>query len=276
MNTPACTALQQFLLGELKQALSWQQALQKSRDPENVHQLRICLRKMRTALKLSKPILKRRYRQRWQTRLRDAAKQLDKARDLDVLLLSVSLQTPSEQAAQKQLQKQRNTTYKVLRSNLHRAPFSQWKKLEKQLNKPLWVKQRCRKRKLSLKQFASRQLEPIYQKIKQAYGQLNTLDDNALHRLRIHCKQLRYACEFVEPALKQPNSRRFLESLRCLQDQLGALHDAKVQQDLLASCPTPELDETVQTRTEQLKQEMTAELGRLMKLNTPWPSVRRK
>lgn len=274
MNTTACITLQQFLLNELKQAQRWQKALRRSRDPENVHQLRICLRKLRTALTLAKPLLKGRYRRRWQKRLRDAAKQLDKARDLDVLLLSVSLQPSPDTAVQKHLQKQQNKTYKALRKKLSSPPFSQWRKLKKQLKQPVWIKQRCRKRKLRLNQFASRQLAPIYQKIKQANGQLNSLDDAALHRLRIQCKQLRYACELVEPALKKRSSPPFLESLRCLQDQLGALHDARVQQNLLASCPTAQRYETVPILSAQLRKEMAAELGRLLSLSRPWPSIR--
>ncbi len=270
MNTAACISLQQFLLNELRQAQRWQNALRKSRDPENVHQLRICLRKLRTALKLAKPILKPRYRRRWQKRLRYASKQLDKARDLDVFLQSLAAQPSTEQATQKHLQKQRSRTYKALRNKLHSPPFSQWRKLNKQLKQPGWTKQRCRKRNLSLNQFAYGQLEPIYQKIKQAHGQLNSLDDVALHRLRIQCKQLRYACEFVEPTLKTQSRSRFLESLRQLQDRLGALHDANVQQSLLANCPTSQLDVTVPVQSEQMRKEMADELGRLLRLSKPW------
>lgn len=270
MSATACLTLQQFLLDELTEAQRRQKALKKSSEPEHVHQLRICLRKLRTAFTLAKPILKTRYRRRWQKRLRKAAKQLDMARDLDVLLLSVSQQPSPDIAVHKHLQQQQNTSYKALRKKLHRPPFSQWRKLKKQLKQQGWIQQRCRNPNLSLNQFASQQLETIYQKIEQTYGRLDMLDDDALHRLRIHCKQLRYAYEFVGPSLKSQSSSHFLDSLRELQDRLGALHDAKVQQSLLASCPTSPPAATMPALPEEARTELAAELGRFLGLSKPW------
>lgn len=276
MDYPAGIILQQFLLNQLTQAQHWQKALQKNRNPENVHQLRVCLRKIRTALRLSKPILKRRYRQHWQKRFRDAAKQLDKARDLDVFLLSIASQTDADITLTKHLKKQQKKTYKTLRHALHAAPFSHWRKLEKQLKHPRWIKQRCRKCALSLQQFAADQLEPIYQNIKQTHGQLDSMDDAALHRLRILCKQLRYACECVEPALKNRSHRPFLSALQGLQDRLGAVHDVSVQQSLLAECPTTRQNETVLVLSVDRREVIAAELGDFLRLSKPWASIRRK
>jgi len=272
MHIAATLTLQAFLRSELRQAQHWQKALQQSSDPENVHQLRVCIRKIRTALRLSKPILKHRYRQRWQMRFRDAAKQLDKARDLDVLLLTIS----PDKALQKQLKKQQKKTYKTLRKNLHTAPFSQWQKLSRQLKQPVWIKQRCRKRKLGLKPFAAGQLEPLYQQIEQAHGRLYTLDEEALHRLRIQCKQLRYACEFVEAALSPHNMAPFLSALQGLQDSLGAVHDANVQQSLLADCPTVQQSEIAAVLSADGRKDIATELGDFLRLSKPWSSLRRK
>ena len=51
------------------------------------------------------------------------------------------------------------------------------------------------------------------------------LDDAARHRLRRRAKRLRYASEFVEPLFGGKEMRRFVESLRAAQQALGELGD---------------------------------------------------
>lgn len=54
------------------------------------------------------------------------------------------------------------------------------------------------------------------------------LDDMARHRLRKRVKRLRYAVEFAAPLYDAKRVRRYLQPLRALQDRLGALNDVAV------------------------------------------------
>lgn len=59
-------------------------------------------------------------------------------------------------------------------------------------------------------------------------GRFATLDDAARHRLRKRAKRLRYAVEFSGALFGAKAVRRYLEPLRELQERLGALNDVNV------------------------------------------------
>ena len=54
------------------------------------------------------------------------------------------------------------------------------------------------------------------------------LTDEALHRLRISLKKLRYATEFFSALYSEDRTKAYLKSLRQLQDDLGYLNDVAV------------------------------------------------
>jgi triphosphatase len=60
----------------------------------------------------------------------------------------------------------------------------------------------------------------------------DTLDDAGRHALRKRVKRLRYAVEFAAPRADDRRVRRYLKPLRALQEQLGALNDLAVAQAL--------------------------------------------
>ena len=57
--------------------------------------------------------------------------------------------------------------------------------------------------------------------------------DPVLHRLRIHCKKLRYLLEFFRSLFPEEEIRPLALSLRRLQDELGDYQDLTVQQEVL-------------------------------------------
>lgn len=274
MTKRACVTLQYFLQTELCKAQHWHKALLKTDDPENVHQLRICLRKLRSTLKFAEPLLKRRYRLRWQKRLRAASKQLDQARDLDVLVHTLESHANADPALHKRLAKQQHKAYAKLRKVLAGGPFTRWRKLKKQLKQPQWVELHCRQPQLSLKKLAAEELDCLYQRISQAQAQLSELDVTALHRLRIDCKALRYACEFSAPVLNSEQQAPFLSSLRLIQDQLGELHDASVQQALLSQLSATQVVGSSAVISDHSREYLAEELSQLLSLQRPWPSLR--
>ncbi len=63
------------------------------------------------------------------------------------------------------------------------------------------------------------------------------LPDEQLHALRLDGKRLRYACEFFAPLFPGKAARRFLARLEELQERLGALNDGVVAASLMAELP---------------------------------------
>lgn len=61
----------------------------ESDDPEFIHQLRVALRRLRSALRLFSPALPADFVSRWSDGLKEAADGLGAARDLDVMLAEV-------------------------------------------------------------------------------------------------------------------------------------------------------------------------------------------
>jgi CHAD domain-containing protein len=57
--------------------------------------------------------------------------------------------------------------------------------------------------------------------------------DEALHRLRIQCKKLRYSLEFFASLFPPKAVKRAIKQLKGLQNNLGGFNDLSVQQDML-------------------------------------------
>ncbi len=78
-----------------------------------------------------------------------------------------------------------------------------------------------------------------------------------MHQIRIQCKELRYAFEFFSPLLG-PEIEPVIVVLEQLQDNLGALNDARVALEMLTHTPGRE------TAVAQYRQEKQAEINRLL------------
>ena len=57
--------------------------------------------------------------------------------------------------------------------------------------------------------------------------------DEALHKVRIHCKKLRYLIEFFSELLPEGETEQIEKQLRRLQTCLGLFNDCSVQQRAL-------------------------------------------
>ena len=91
------------------------------------------------------------------------------------------------------------------------------------------------------------------------YGRsrLTAADIHQMHQIRIQCKELRYAFEFFSPLLG-PEIEPVIVVLEQLQDNLGALNDARVAIEMLAQVTGME------TAVTHYRQEKEAEIERLL------------
>jgi CHAD domain-containing protein len=73
-------------------------------------------------------------------------------------------------------------------------------------------------------------LDDRRRRLRRAGRALHGQDPERRHQVRIEAKKLRYAAEFFENAFPGAGKRRrrFIEALKALQDELGALNDIAV------------------------------------------------
>lgn len=223
----ASSCLRHFRLNEI--------ALRRTRDADALHQARVALRRLRSALSLFRTTVSGRGYQEIRGELRWLTGLFGAARNLDVLL--------SRYAESKALRAERERTYKRLIEGLdsHRARALM-------LSLSLWIELgawRFRPRAArDLSGLADKRLGQLWRKVRRHGAGLAELDADAQHRLRLDIKKLRYAAEFLGGLYsKRPLSGRrdrFVAALKLLQERLGTLNDLRIGAALAAEL-SPEL-----------------------------------
>jgi len=207
------------------------------RDSAALHQARVAIRRLRSALALFRPIISDWEFDRIREDLRWLAGELGAARNLDVLLGRIGSKKSARQAAKK-LQPEREAAYdnviRLLDSSRCRALM---------LNMIRWFETggwRSRPRASKpLSSFAADQLGRRWRSVRRRGAGLAQLDAVSLHRLRIDTKKMRYSAEFLSglyddgAAAKKRDA--FIAALEVLQDRLGELNDAETARELVGS-----------------------------------------
>ena len=70
-----------------------------------------------------------------------------------------------------------------------------------------------------------------------SWAQLQSLDEESLHRLRIDIKKMRYAVEFLGSIYPRRQVKSFTGALEAIQETLGELNDEATARELVAMQP---------------------------------------
>ncbi len=215
----AGSCLRQFRLNEDK--------LLATGAPEALHQARVGLRRLRSALSIFKAMLAGAELDRFQAELRDLAGLLGKVRDVDVMIAKLD-----DPQALERLNAAREARYEsvvaALGSKAVRTlmlDFVAWVAIgpwrDADANADI--------RATPALEFATITLDRMRRRIKRRGRHLARLDEDSRHRVRIAGKKLRYAAEFfaaLYPGKKAHRRREaFLDAIEDLQTQLGHLND---------------------------------------------------
>jgi len=236
----AFIALMQQHLDYIEQ---WEAGSRSPDDIEGVHQMRVGLRRMRSAVRLFRPAIPAEIGRPWADEMRELAQMLGPARDLDVFItegltaISGELPLPGETALQERAEQLRAEAYVTVREMLDgeryanfKRDFRQWLETEGWNQGPLSEKnQKNLSRKV--RKFARKRLSKQHQKVLAQGEGADSHSAEQLHELRIECKKLRYAAEFFTPLFSGMDD--FIDHLKDLQDLLGVINDAEVTQSLL-------------------------------------------
>lgn len=215
-------------------------AARDGRDPEGVHQLRVALRRIRSALTLFQPALGDVVREYWNGELRWVLGELGPARDLDVLatvMLPPLVASRRDDAAlgafgeavERRRAAARGRVGEALASRRYGdlvLGFAAW------VARGGWrsgaeIEVLLRQRE-PLAGFADRILAKRHRQVQKRGRQFAALDAEARHKARIAMKKLRYGTEFFADLYPGKEVRRFRKATTRLQDVLGHLNDVSV------------------------------------------------
>ncbi|MBF0627817.1 MAG: CHAD domain-containing protein [Magnetococcales bacterium] len=224
----------------------WAPIAQQGDNIEGVHQARVSLRRMRSALGLFRKAIPREFTDPWSLEMKWIATTMGAARDLDVFihegLRAMSGKIPLE-AGEKKLaalaEERRNEAYAQIRimmaSERYRAfmtDFPQWLNTKGwyQADLPAATREKMDRniRRYAFSVLGKRMGSTL------AYGdRMSTMNSTERHALRIECKKLRYAFEFFQPLFVEKSMLNFSIHLKGLQDVLGVMNDVAVMPGLM-------------------------------------------
>jgi CHAD domain-containing protein len=220
-------ALQQIARACVQQIQENEPRLQRSRSPEALHQIRVALRRWRTALAVFGAAA-RSSQERTCSTLKWLAGELNEARDLDVFASALEPhkdQDAGTRALWASLQGLRVTAYaqadEALRSDRLRKLL--WRTA--QIGRPAANDDDGR----GARAVAAQALENRWRKLRKRGRCLRHLDPEARHRLRIQAKKVRYGAELCAELFGHPaRQRRMTRALKAMQESLGMLNDLAV------------------------------------------------
>jgi CHAD domain-containing protein len=209
-------------------------------DPEDLHDLRVAVRRLRALLRAADPLLV----PEWSGRLRDELKwlgnELGPARDLDVLLERLRGEAAGlgeDEASFAEVLSRLESDLAEARGRVLAALGSErYAELLESLAAAA-AAPHARELDAPLEDLAGREFKGLS---KEVDGLGDDPSDEALHRVRIKGKRARYAAELAEPVVGK-RAKQFIRSAKSFQDVVGEHQDAVVAEERLRSL-APELE----------------------------------
>jgi CHAD domain-containing protein len=224
----------------LRHVISNQQAVLAT-NPDGVHQMRIGLRRMRAAISIFAELAQDDETLRLKRELRWLTGRLGPARDLHLLARQIRRSRSRDPGRQSQLADVEARRAKAFAGAQRAIASSRYRALLRDLAR--WIEAgewaatpTLDDRLRDAADFADRVIAKRARKVLRRATELRELNVEQRHRLRIAAKKLYYAIGFFETLFSDRSARNRLANfqlkLKSLLDQLGALNDIAVQQQL--------------------------------------------
>ncbi|PKO89393.1 MAG: inorganic triphosphatase [Betaproteobacteria bacterium HGW-Betaproteobacteria-12] len=220
-------AFRSIALGCLEHFQRNEQGLLAGGEAEFIHQARVALRRLRSAIKLFAPALPaefvKAYGQTWQT----LAGALGDARNWDVFLEEtlppIHALFPADRDLKRLRNEARQRARRARRSIVRLLAIGEYPRLIVEFTAAVYALSDTLP--LPLKKFAGERLAYHSRRARKLAESHATLSPEDRHRLRIAFKKLRYTMEFFAPLLPENRLVPYLAVLGRLQDELGLIND---------------------------------------------------
>jgi triphosphatase len=214
------------------------------RDPEGVHQMRVALRRLRSALSVFGRLIAPEQRARLSGEAKGIISGLGPARDWDVFL--------TESLAPVMAARPEDRCLRQLRATAERARAKGYETARAEIGSPAytrfllqlgrWIEATGWRENATglgaewfrrpIVEFADRLLAKRHRTALKLGRNFADLSPAERHRVRIALKKLRYATEFFEGLYRKKRAEPYLTALKQLQDALGHLNDVAVAERL--------------------------------------------
>jgi inorganic triphosphatase YgiF len=209
-------------------------------DPEGVHQLRVGIRRLRSAFSVFGPLLDPGERSKLSSEAKRIINSFGPARDWDVfsteLLAPIDAARPGDPDLARLLaaaQVERQHGYEAVRAEIGSHAYTRYL-----LQLRLWIEASGWREHATeqgahwfdrpIVAFADELLAKRHRNARKLGRGFAKLAPAERHRVRIALKKLRYACEFFEGLYRKKDTKPYLASLKQMQDRLGHLNDVTV------------------------------------------------
>ena len=208
----------------------------EGKDPEFVHQARVAIRRLRSALRVFSPVLSESFIATYAPRWKALSSQLGEARDWDVFIAETlasldkafpendDLANLRRRAVKRRLLANSGAARALRQREYSRLLLAFSAALYRQAP-PLIGKMEPSKGKHGLRRFAVKRLRRRWQTLQSVVLNCDWTRSEYRHELRIEFKKLRYALEFFLPLLPGKRAATCLSSIAKIQELLGGLND---------------------------------------------------
>ncbi len=212
-------------------------------DPELVHQMRVAVRRLRSALGLFAVAAPGIKDAAVITELRWLVGELGPARDWDVFLGEILPPVIAAMPGEDGLAWLQHQAKKICREKREQAGAAatgqRYNEIMLRLGAWLWrapwrTTESTAALEMPVQAFAAQMLDRRYRQVCRRGRRLKALTVAQRHALRIAAKKLRYAAEFFSGLYPGKAAKRYIQALSRLQDEFGALNDQAVAGQLLA------------------------------------------
>lgn len=224
------------LCGRFDEVYKLRQAALQTEDIEGVHQMRVAIRRLRSALRDFSPLLKRRAFTKSRRDLKKLGNALGTARDLDVAIAAL---TKLKKKAKNEIVKkdielkteirlaQRQKVQTILKKTLEISAFEKMRERFLRAVETA-VKANGKTAALSAKEAGNKViLKSIEEFCELSDSLYNPFDCENLHKLRIAAKRLRYTIEIFKECFSDEFAP-FAQEITEMQTFLGELHDRDI------------------------------------------------
>lgn len=218
-------------------------------DSDNLHLMRVALRKMKSILRFFKHEISNKNLKLATSMISKLIKPTSKVRDFDVISSNYIIPACRENKTCKESLILLNQSSEKL-ANLHENAIktlssTQYRHLLEKFR--AWINECKWKSNVSFKNIKGNELSALIEnRLNERYIFINRqlrniadLDHNTLHRIRINVKELRYLIEIFKLHIKK--SKQYLYTLKMMQDNLGIINDTYIAEQIMNDLNTSDL-----------------------------------
>ena len=232
-DAPVAEQLAFMLRRRVKALLAYDPGTRLGGEIEDLHQMRVAIRRLRALLRAAGPLLNPEWSEPLRAELAWVGGLLGPARDLDVQAAyfqaeAATLKSRDRRPLERfieQLRREREVAQRALVEGLRSPRYMELVEALTRAMRSLPVVASDQ----TLSHIAARQ----FRKLRKAMKQIRrSPTDSELHRIRIRTKRARYASELAETSAGK-SAARFVEQARKFQDLLGIHQDAVLAEDYI-------------------------------------------